>query len=80
MKALSSFSPKVHACCVPACKRTFEEHFSFFPTFFREELREGLTVIAEGHLGQSSSMEQMREECKKRKRSAAIRDSHEKEQ
>ena len=46
----------------------------------REELRAGLSVIAEGNLGQTSSVEQMREECKKRKRSAAIRDSQEKEQ
>jgi len=46
----------------------------------REELREGLSVIAEGSLGQSMSVDQMRQNCKERRRSAAIRDRREKEQ
>ncbi|CBN78026.1 hypothetical protein Esi_0082_0041 [Ectocarpus siliculosus] len=45
----------------------------------REELREGLAMIAEGHLGQSASMEQMREVCRNRRRSAAIRENQDKE-
>lgn len=52
---------------------------SFFSSV-REELREGLMVIAQGTLGQSSSVEQMREDCKRRRRSMALRDSQEKEQ
>ncbi|CAM9854802.1 unnamed protein product, partial [Ectocarpus sp. 12 AP-2014] len=45
----------------------------------REELREGLAMIAEGHLGRSASMEQMREDCRNRRRSAAIRENQDKE-
>ncbi|CAN0263438.1 unnamed protein product, partial [Ectocarpus sp. 12 AP-2014] len=45
----------------------------------REELREGLAMIAEGHLGHSASMEQMREVCRNRRRSAAIRENQDKE-
>lgn len=45
----------------------------------RAELREGLAMIAEGHLGQSASMEQMREVCRNRRRSAAIRENQDKE-
>ena len=46
----------------------------------REELREGLSVIAEGSFGQSRSVDQMRQHCKERRRSAAARDRQEKEQ
>ncbi|CAM9155421.1 unnamed protein product [Scytosiphon promiscuus] len=43
------------------------------------KLRQGLTVIAEGAAGKSSSLAQLRGDCKKRKISAAMRETEEKE-
>lgn len=75
--------------CVCDCVFIFSVIFtvpcSVFPPFLtlgleREELREGLQVIARGAAGGPSSFEGLRNECRKSRRSAAAKGREEQEQ